>query len=434
MSRGYLDTPIIYNLFPRLAGTLDRWPKHAERALAMGFNWVFINPINYPGFSGSLYATKDYYRLNPVFLSGASELSQLDAISDTIRTIAAMGLHPIVDLVINHTSKDSPLVQEHPCWYLRDHEGDVESPYAVDPDDPGKRTVWGDLAEIDNWNSQDRDALWSYWTQLVEEYLELGFDGFRCDAAYKVPSELWSHLLGRARDIRPDVRFFAETLGCTLEQTRALRASGLHFFFNSSKWWDFEAPWCLEQHREFQDIPSISFPESHDTERLSAETDGNEAVQRLRYAFAAVFSAGVMMPIGYEYGFKKKLNVVTTSPEDWEQPSFDLTPFIARVNSLKTGVSVLQGNGSLYMLPLTSGHVIALERRSQRDPSEGSWVIINKNREGQGVFHTSTLIVPGGFDRMLRLCKDDMPPDGETVPDQITLDPSELVLITSKVL
>ena len=35
----------------------------------MGFNAVYINPFHYPGFSGSLYAVKDYYRLNPLFRS-----------------------------------------------------------------------------------------------------------------------------------------------------------------------------------------------------------------------------------------------------------------------------------------------------------------------------------------------------------------------------
>ncbi len=38
----------------------------------MGFNAVYINPFHYPGFSGSLYAVKDYYRLNPRFHSGRS--------------------------------------------------------------------------------------------------------------------------------------------------------------------------------------------------------------------------------------------------------------------------------------------------------------------------------------------------------------------------
>ena len=46
---------IIYNLFPLLAGPFSGWQAHFERAAAMGFDWVFVNPIQYPGYSGSLY-------------------------------------------------------------------------------------------------------------------------------------------------------------------------------------------------------------------------------------------------------------------------------------------------------------------------------------------------------------------------------------------
>ncbi len=45
---------IIYNLFPLLAGTFKDWEKHLLRASRMGFNWVFVNPIQQVGTSGSL--------------------------------------------------------------------------------------------------------------------------------------------------------------------------------------------------------------------------------------------------------------------------------------------------------------------------------------------------------------------------------------------
>src|SRR5690606_37680593 len=119
--------------------------------------------------------------------------------------------------------------------------------------------------------------------------------------------------------------FFAETLGAPEDDVLALRSSGFDFFFNSSKWWNFREAWALDQHEAFGRIaPSIAFPESHDTTRLAGDTGGDEAVQKQRYAFAAAFSAGVMMTTGYEYGFRKQVNVVTTMPSDWERPSFDI--------------------------------------------------------------------------------------------------------------
>jgi DNA polymerase III delta prime subunit len=51
--------------------------------------------------------------------------------------------------------------------------------------------------EIDNAGSPDRERLWRYWLQLTEHYAALGFRGFRCDAAYKVPGELWQYLIER---------------------------------------------------------------------------------------------------------------------------------------------------------------------------------------------------------------------------------------------
>src|SRR5271166_4754967 len=102
----------IYNLFPTLAGTVRDWMAHLPRIAGMGFNAVYINPFHYPGFSGSLYAVKDYYRLNPRFGGdGRDDDALLGALTDTAR---AHGLRVIMDLVINHTSKDSELVAHHP--------------------------------------------------------------------------------------------------------------------------------------------------------------------------------------------------------------------------------------------------------------------------------------------------------------------------------
>ena len=57
---------IIYNLFPPLAGKFTEWEPHLERAADLGFDAVFLNPIQLPGKSGSLYSIKEYFQLNPL--------------------------------------------------------------------------------------------------------------------------------------------------------------------------------------------------------------------------------------------------------------------------------------------------------------------------------------------------------------------------------
>jgi starch synthase (maltosyl-transferring) len=127
---------------------------------------------------------------------------------------------------------------------------------------------------------------------------------------------------------------------------RQLESAGFNYLFNSSKWWAFDQTWCLEQHEEFQEIaPSIAFPESHDTPRLPTECGDRLQVQKQRYLLAALFSEGLMLPIGYEYGFRRPLDVVKTSPEDWEETGRDLSGFISRVNALKLATPVLSAEG-----------------------------------------------------------------------------------------
>src|ERR1700739_4243447 len=96
----------IYNLFPTLAGTTRQWTAHLPRIAAMAFNAVYLNPFHYPGFSGSLYAVKDYYRLNPRF-RGKARRSDDELLRGFTRAAAGHGLCVIMDLVANHTSRDS---------------------------------------------------------------------------------------------------------------------------------------------------------------------------------------------------------------------------------------------------------------------------------------------------------------------------------------
>jgi starch synthase (maltosyl-transferring) len=353
----------IYNLFPLLVGSVEDWKEHLPRVAAMEFDWVFLNPFHYPGFSGSLYAVKDYYRLHPMF-QGASEAPADELLAGFVREAGENELRVMMDLVINHTAKDSLLVEEHPEWFAREEDGSIRSPRAVDPDDPSNVTVWGDLAEIDYDNPKVREGVVDYWRELVRHYASLGFRGFRCDAAYQVPADVWAAVIAEARAVDPAVEFFAETLGCTREQIEALREAGFDYLFNSSKWWDFREGWLLEQYESFRRIaPSVAFPESHDTGRVGAEA--NETVARLRYLFAAFFSAGVMMPLGYEYGFCKQPHVVKSTPQDWEEPQYDLSEFVRETNRMKAECPPLNEEGPQEMISGWDSPVTVLLRRSE---------------------------------------------------------------------
>jgi starch synthase (maltosyl-transferring) len=365
--------PRIYNLFPKLVGPVERWIEHLPRIAAMGFDWVYLNPFHETGFSGSLYAVKDHYRLNPIFRSEA-KAGDDDLLRGFVEAAGRHGIAVMMDLVVNHTARDAKLAREHPQWFAHEADGSVRSPRAVDPDDPDNVTVWTDLAELDYAPRPERAGIVAYFAGVVRHYAQLGFRGFRCDAAYKVPGDVWGELIAAARPIRPDSLFAAETLGCRIEEVEQLGSAGFDFLFNSAKWWDFREDWLLEQYDRFRHIaPSIAFPESHDTPRLVSELGDRPAEElaaeyRFRYLFSAFFSSGVMMPIGYEFGFSKALDVVTTSPEDWELPRFDLSAFIAQANATKASIPALNQEGAERRFTRAGAMPVGL----LRDASAGS--------------------------------------------------------------
>lgn len=365
--------PRLYNLFPLLSGPVSHWSRHLSHIAAMGFDWVYVNPFHYPGFSGSLYAVKEYDRLHPLLDEGSGR-----PVDDQLRSfIEAAGAHDVkvmMDLVINHTAKDSPWVDEHPDWYVRDLRGEVQSPSAIDPANADNKTVWGDLAELDYTPRPGRDALVDRYRGILCHFVDLGFAGFRCDAAYKVPADVWADLIGAARDVAASTLFAAETLGCRLPEIEGLRPAGFDYLFNSSKWWDFKADWLLTQYESFRSLaPSIAFPESHDTPRLRAElpadwtADRVEAAYKRAWLFTALFSSGAMMPQGFEFGFSRKPDVVRTRPEDWEEPAFDISDYVGAVNDLKRRVRVLNWEGPQRRLEPVPG-VCALVREAEYDP------------------------------------------------------------------
>ena len=385
------SAPRIYNLFPRLLGKIDTWTPHLKRILEMDFNWVYINPINYTGFSGSLYSTKDFLRLNPLFATDKNDEDSWGSFKTFITVAHSYGLKIMVDLVINHTAIDAIFPKS---WYMkkmsaidknnntivRVFEKDTEEeileqyktdqyfieeriarPYAVDPQDANIITIWGDLAEI-NYESDEKPSIMAYWKEVLGKYINLGVDGFRADAAYQVDPTIWEELITYTKQQVPQALFWAETLGCTVKQAKKI-APHFDYIANSVKYWDYTKPWATLQYNSFREIaPSISFPESHDTIRLTVESNGNKDLQIFKYLFSAFFTAGTLMPIGYEYGFEKRINVVTSTPDDWEIPHFDISNEIKQINILKKQHPILNEDGKITHIKYENSGILIIKK------------------------------------------------------------------------
>jgi starch synthase (maltosyl-transferring) len=421
---------ILYNLFPLMAGPFSRWNDHFQRAARMGFDWVFINPIQQLGASRSLYSIADYFRFNPALLDPASPASPEDQVRQMTQAAHDAGLKVMIDLVINHCAIDAPLTREHPEWFVRDSHGRVANACCQHN---GQTVVWNDLAQFDHSHTRDPEGLYQYCCRVVEHLLKLGFDGFRCDAAYQVPRHFWHRLIRDIAGRHPKTCFAAETLGCSADQTRETARAGFDYVFNSSKWWNLRDLWLIEQYNLVRETTqSISFPESHDTPRLSEEVGGNIEALKQRYLFSALFSAGVMMPMGFEYALRKPLHVVQTTPADWTPNGTDLSPYIASVNAIKRNHEVFREESPTTILPFHNPNILLLWKASAKKKGE-ALLILNKDTHGHQEFHTDHFrhFVQAGAP--LRDVSPEYPLEYLSEPFHYSLRPGQgIVLVTSR--
>lgn len=420
----------LYNLFPLLAGPMTGWSSHFSRAAGMGFNWVFVNPIQLPGASGSLYSIADYFKINPVLLDSRTAAKADEQVRKMIRDGRAYGLSVMIDLVINHCAIDAPLTREHPEWFVRDAGGRIANACCQNN---GEKVVWKDLAQFDHEHTRDREGLYRYALSVVEHLVGLGFEGFRCDAAYQVPRPFWQRLIGDIKKQHPNICFAAETLGCSPDQTLETARAGFDYVFNSSKWWNLQDWWLIEQYSLLRETTrSISFAESHDTVRLWTELEGNLAAVKQRYLVSALFAAGVMMPIGFEYGFRKALNVVRTTPGDWEETGVDFSPFIAKTNAIRNGNPVFQEESPTSILPSGNPNVLLMWKASLKDKDE-ALLILNRDPHQHQEFQTDHFRRFVQSQAPLRDVSPEHPMDYLSEPFHYSLRPGQgIVLVTRR--
>jgi starch synthase (maltosyl-transferring) len=379
---------LIYNLFPLLGGPFVTWPKHFERIAAMGFNWVFVNPIQRTGRSQSLYSVAEYNEFDPRLLDPKSSLAPETQFRSTVEAAQGLGLQMMTDLVANHCSVDSPLIKTHPEWFLWDSQERVVRASCLED---GKKVFWDDLAQFNHRDTSDPEGLYRYFSSVVEALYDRGFRAFRCDAAYQISPKFWSRLIGETKAKHPDALFLAETLGCPLDTALQTAAAGFDYVFNNLKWWNFRASWMSKQYLLMREIaPSVSFPESHDTVRLAEELHGNIEACKDRYLVSALFSAAVMMPMGFEFGFRRRLNVARTRPEDWEQTGIDISSHIRRVNAIKANHAVFQEDSPMEMHSTAEGNILILWKGSVHTPEE-ALIFINRDLQSGHGFHSDNL-------------------------------------------
>jgi cyclomaltodextrinase / maltogenic alpha-amylase / neopullulanase len=197
-SPNWVKDGVIYEIFPRdfsSTGDLAGVTKQLDRLQQLGVNILWLMPIHplgerdKKGTLGSPYAVRDYYAINPDY-GNAEDLHHL------VTEAHKRGMKVIIDIVANHTSWDSVMMQ-NPEYYKHDADGHIL---------PGQWD-WLDVAKL----NYDNPALRQYMTDMLVFWIrDFDLDGFRCDAADYVPTSFWESARAAITQVKPDVVMLAE--------------------------------------------------------------------------------------------------------------------------------------------------------------------------------------------------------------------------------
>ena len=332
----------------------------------MGFDTVYVNPFHLAGCSRSLYSIKDTTLLDPRFQNTPDDGDE--AIKLFCDEARRNDLIVMIDLVVNHAARDSVLVETRPELFAREADGGLVTPWAADIGAEGGKVFLArprsfQLRRSGNEPQADQSLGRLRRPFPRSRYLVIPL---RCGAYGPGRGVVGAHL--QSEDARPRLRFSRRDLGCTVERTSETAQVGFDYIMSNFAYSDFEHLHVLEEYERLHTLaPSVAFPESHDTDRLAArfdarDTDGIARELIFRYMLAAFFSTGVMMPMGYEWGYRKRLDVAKSSPHDQEQTGVDISLQIAEVNRLRRGLSALNVEGDQTRLSAPHDPVLVLLR------------------------------------------------------------------------
>jgi len=154
----------------------------------------------------------------------ADEFGGDEGLAKARAELAARGVRLILDYVPNHVAPDHPWVEEHPEFFVRNENGDLER--GRDPYFP----AWPDVVQLDAFSPALRTA-----ATMTLSGIAARCDGIRCDMAMLLTNEVFSRTWGKPA---PEQDFWPEVIG-------GLRADHPETVLIAEAYWDME--WTLQQ-------------------------------------------------------------------------------------------------------------------------------------------------------------------------------------------
>jgi glycosidase len=207
-----LASATIYAVYPSIfsqSGKLADVTAQLARIHALGFDVLWLMPVTPIGqptgshpASGSPYCVHDYMQVNPAYGSSADLVA-------LVKAAHALGMHVILDEVLNHTAWDSALVTQHPEYYLHS-DGNPQNVASIE-----QAFTFADVAQLDY---KSQNGLAAYMTQMLSTWVTTyDLDGFRFDTAdapygdgRMIPASFWQALRTSLEAVKPGLLMLGE--------------------------------------------------------------------------------------------------------------------------------------------------------------------------------------------------------------------------------
>jgi glycosidase len=351
-----LRNQVIYQIYPRQyskEGTFEAVTNDLDRIKDLGVDIIYFLPIHpigekgRKGVDGCPYSISDYYGI-------AEELGTLEDFKTLCDRAHQKGLKVMIDIVFNHTSRDSLLTKTHPEWFYKNEDKTFAN----------RVGEWTDVTDL---TYEDR-AQWDYLIDNLVYWASL-VDGFRCDVAPLVPLEFWKEAREAVEKVSKGHIWLTESVHYGF--ISYLRSLGFDAYSDGEMYQVFDIAYdydidplfegylkgdhTLDQYLNEVMKQEAMYPanyiklrayENHDKSRLRAKSKSNNQFKNL-LALSFFLKGTPMLYNGVEVMSTKTLTLFDKDPIDWHEHE-DITPFLKRLTSLKKHPLLSQGYPTLH--------------------------------------------------------------------------------------
>lgn len=251
-----LRNQVVYSIYVRNhseEGTFRAVENDLGRIHDLGVDIIWLMPIHpigqiaRKGKLGSPYANQNYREINP-------ELGTREDFESLAKAIHAYGMKCIIDVVYNHTSPDSWLVENHPEYFYKTPDGKL-----------GNRVGdWGDIVDLDYGQAE----LWDYQIETLKMWASI-VDGFRCDVASLLPLDFWLRAREEVDKVNPHCIWLSESI--EPEFIMHLRSRGMTALSDAEILQAFDACYDYDVYPEFSGYLAGDVPLSRYVDKINLQ-------------------------------------------------------------------------------------------------------------------------------------------------------------------